>query len=141
MASEVDETKKLIEARDAGYTTFGAGGLMGDSEKVWDVTDESAFTASMAVKVIRVWWMTQSSWERCRNPCKLGDGTDPAKVTADPLLPKSVYDQVIAEAQLVKSSAEAKPVSDHWFFCEVNLDSSTIMVIRDPGSSNQVQLI
>ena len=134
MASEIDDADKLIQASKVGYGTYGAGGFMGDSEKPWDVTGEPAFSASMAVKVIRVGWMTQSSWEICRRyPCKLGDGTDPAKVTADPLLPKPVYDQVIAEAQHVKSSAEDKPFSDHQFFCEVDLDSSRIMVTRGDG--------
>ena len=148
MASEIDDAEKLIQARDAGYTTFGAGGFMGDSEKVWKVTgDGSAFTASMAVKVVGVWFVTTSSCgtaevsEKCPSPCKLGDGTDPAKVTTDALLPPEVYAEVIANAQLVKSSAEAKPVSDHQFFCEVDLDSSRIMVIRDLGSPNQVPLI
>lgn len=138
MASEVDDAEKLIHARDNGYKTFGAGGFMGDSEKVHDVTGETAFSASMAVKVVRVWWITETSCERCPNPCKLGDGADPAKVTADPLLPKPVYDQVIAEAQLVKSSAEAKPVSDYLFFCEVDLASSTIVVTRfDPKTQER----
>jgi hypothetical protein len=138
MASEVDDAEKLILARDNGYKTFGAGGFMGDSEKVHDVTGETAFSASMAVKVVRVWWITETSCERCPNPCKLGDGADPAKVTADPLLPKPVYDQVIAEAQLVKSSAEAKPVSAYLFFCEVDLASSTIVVTRfDPKTQER----
>jgi hypothetical protein len=148
MASEVDDAEKLIQARDASYTTFGAGGFMGDSEKVWKVTDDgSAFTASMAVKVVDVWFVRKSPCgtaevsEKCLSPCKLGDGTELAKVTADALLPKPMYNQVIADAQLVKSSAETKPVSDHQFFCEVDLVSFRITVIRDPGSSNPVQLI
>ena len=75
MASEIDDADKLIEASKAGYGTYGAGGFKGDSEKVWKITgDGSAFTASMAVKAIRVWWITETSWERCRDPCKLGDG-------------------------------------------------------------------
>jgi len=134
MASEIDDADKLIEASKAGYGTYGAGGFMGDSEKVWNVTGDAAFSASMAVKVIRVWWITPTTWERCLNPCKLGDGTDPAKKTADPLLrPKPVYEQVIADAQLVQSSAELKHFSDHHFFCEVDLDSSRIMVTRGDG--------
>jgi hypothetical protein len=133
MASEVDDANKLIQARDAGYTTFGAGGLMGDSEKVWDVTGEADFSASMAGKIVCVWWTTQSSWEICCYPCKLGDGADIAKVTAFSRLPKTMYKQVIDEAQLVKSSAEQKPFSDHQFFCEVDLDRSMITVTRSDG--------
>ena len=133
MASEIDDADKLIEASKAGYGTYGAGGFKGDSEKVWDVNGKPAFSASMAVKAIRVWWMTETSWERCRDPCKLGDGADPAKVTADPLRPKPVYNQVIADAQLVKSSAEKKPFSDNQFFCEVDLASYGIKVTRGDG--------
>lgn len=148
MASEIDNKETLEEAYYAGYSTFGAGGFMGDSEKVWNVnSDGSAFSASMAVKVVGVWFVTKSPCgtaevsEKCLSPCKLGDGSDLAKVTTDGLLPKTMYDEVIAAAQLVKFSAEAKPVSEHWFFCEVDLDSSKIKIIRDPGSSNQVELI
>jgi hypothetical protein len=144
MASEVDDAEKLILARDNGYGAYGAGGFMGDSEKVWKVTDGSAFTASMAVKAIRVWFVTTSSCgtaevsEKCPSPCKLGDGTDTTKVTTDGLLPKTIYAEVIANAQLVKSSAEAKPVSDHQFFCEI---TDRVRVIRDLGSKHQVELI
>jgi hypothetical protein len=147
MASEVDDADKLIAAHADGYKSFGAGGFMGDSEKVWNVTSDPAFSASMAVKVVGVWFVTTSPCgtaevsEKCLSPCKLGDGTELAKVTADALLPKPMYDEVIAAAQLVKSSAETKPVSDHQFFCEVDLVSLRITVIRDPGSSNPVQLI
>jgi hypothetical protein len=130
MASEIDDADKLTEAREKGYATYGAGGFMGDSEKPHNVTGKPAFSASMAVKVIRVWWIIQSSCERCRNPCKLGDSTDTAKVTADSQLLKTDYDQVIADAQLVKSSAEAKPISYHQFYCEVDLAFSNISVTR-----------
>jgi hypothetical protein len=145
MASEIDDADKLMEASKAGYGTYGAGGFMGDSEKVWKVTgDGSAFTASMAVKVVGVWFVTTSScgtaevFEKCPSPCKLGDGTDPAKVTTDALLPKTMYDEVIAAAQLVKSSAENKPVSDHFFFCVI---TDKVTIIRDLGSEHQDELI
>ena len=149
MASEVDEADKLIAARDNGYKSYGTGGFMGDSEKPWTVTSDPAFSASMAVKVVGVWFVTTSTSpcgtakvsEKCPSPCKLGDGTDPAKVTADALLPKPMYNKVIADAQLVKSSAEAEKDSKHWFFCEVDLVSFRIMVICDPGTDRQVELI
>lgn len=147
MASEIDEADKLIAARANGYKTYGAGGFMGDSEKCCDVTGDTAFSASMAVKVVDVWFVTTSPCgtskvsEKCLSPCKLGDGTDPAKVTADALLPKPMYNKVIADAQLVKSSAEAEKDSKHWFFCEVDLVSFRIMVICDPGTDRQVELI
>jgi nicotinic acid phosphoribosyltransferase len=132
-ASEIDEMKTLLEARDIGYKFFGAGGAMGDSEKVWNVTGEKAFSASMAVKIIRMWLLdpTTGSWIRCRSPVKLGDGNDPVKVTADPLLPSEVYQQVIAEAERVKRMAKEKPVSSHLFYCE--LIENQIHVKRDDG--------
>jgi len=144
MASEIDDADKLIKARNAGYTTFGAGGFMGDSEKVCDVTGAPPFTASMAVKPVGAWLMTTSSCgtaeisEKCLSPCKLGDGTDTAKVTADKLLSEEMFKELIAAAQLVKSSAEEKPHSDHQFFCEI---TDRVRVIRDLGTDIQVELI
>jgi nicotinic acid phosphoribosyltransferase len=147
MASEIDDAEKLIQARNNGYKTFGAGGFMGDSTKPWDVNGQivkDRFSLPMAVKVIRVWLRTKSSCgtceicERCLSPCKIGDGTDPAKVTADAILPKPMYDEVITDAQLVKSSAEKKPHSDHLFYCEI---TDKVRVIRDLGTDRQVELI
>jgi hypothetical protein len=146
MASEIDDADKLIQACDAGYDAFGAGAFMGDSERVWDVTGEPPFSASMAVKPVAVCLVTTSPcgtatvFEKCPSPCKLGDGTDTSKVTTDGLLTRNMYDEVIANAQLVKSSAEAKPDSDHWFFCDVDLARLRMTVIRDLGTVNQVEL-
>jgi len=119
-ASEIDELKTLLEAYALGYKFFGAGGALGDSEKVWDVTGEKAFSASMAVKIVRAWLLdpTTSSWVRCRYPVKLGDGTDLAKVTADSLLPTEMFKEVIAEAERVKQMAKENPVSSHLFYFE-----------------------
>ncbi len=132
-ASEIDELKTFLEASALGYKFFGAGGAMGDSEKVWDVTGEKAFSASMAVKIIRMWLLdpTTGSWVRCRSPVKLGDGNDPVKVTTDPLLPHELYQQVIAEAERVKRSAIEKPVSSNLFYCE--LIENQIHIRRDDG--------
>jgi nicotinic acid phosphoribosyltransferase len=132
-ASEIDELKTLLEARDLGYKFFGAGGALGDSEKVWNVTGEKAFSASMAVKIIRMWLLdpTTGSWIRCRSPVKLGDGEDPAKVTADPLLYTDDYQQVIDEAKRVKYWAKKKLVSSHLFYCE--LIENQIHVRHDDG--------
>jgi len=52
MASEIDDTKTLLEAAQLKYPTFGAGGFFGDSEKVWG--DKNASSNSMAVKAVRV---------------------------------------------------------------------------------------
>jgi hypothetical protein len=120
-ASEIDDLDKLLEARDLGYKFFGVGGAMGDSEKVWDVTGEKPFSASMAVKIIRMWLLdpTTGSWVRCRSPVKLGDGEDPAKVTSDPLLRTEVYQQFIADAEKVKRMAKENTVSAYRFYCEI----------------------
>ena len=132
-ASEIDELKSLLEAYSLGYKFFGAGGAMGDSEKVWDVTGEKAFSASMAVKIIRMWLLdpTTGSWVRCLSSVKLGDGEDPVKITADPLLPNEMYQQVIAEAERVKHMAKEKPVSSNLFYCELIGDQ--IHLRRDDG--------
>jgi hypothetical protein len=132
-ASEIDEMKTLLEARDLGYKFFGAGGAMGDSEKVWDVTGEKAFSASMAVKIIRMWLLDPitRSWIRCRYPVKLGDGTDLVKVTADPLLPFDMFKQLIAEAERVKQMAKENPVSSYLFYCEFH--ENRIQIRRSDG--------
>lgn len=128
-ASEIDTMSSLVEARDKGYTFFGAGGAMGDSEKVWDVTGQELFSASMAAKIVRIWkFNSQSkSWLICRNPVKLGDGSDVAKVTADPLLSAEEYQKVISNAQIVKQFAKKKPVSDSNLFF-VNLPNGNIRI-------------
>jgi hypothetical protein len=51
MASEIDNTEKLLKAKQLGYTTFGAGGFNGDSAKVWN---PSLSSPSMAVKAVNV---------------------------------------------------------------------------------------
>ena len=45
MASEIDDKDSLQSAYSLGYKTYGTGGFMGDSEKVWPVT-ETKFSAS-----------------------------------------------------------------------------------------------
>jgi len=133
-ASEIDEMKTFLEAREFGYKFFGAGGAMGDSEKFRDVTGcIKPFSASMAVKIIRMWLLdlTTDSWIRCRSPVKLGDGNDPVKVTADPLLHSDDYQRVIAEAERVKHMAKEKPVSSNLFYCELIGDQ--IHLRRDDG--------
>ncbi len=51
MASEIDDSKTLLEAAHNGYKYFGAGGFFGDSEKVWG---KKVPSNSMAVKAVRV---------------------------------------------------------------------------------------
>ena len=52
MASEIENLKSVEDAKNNGYTTFGAGGFFGDSAKVW--THPEAHSNSMAAKAIRV---------------------------------------------------------------------------------------
>jgi nicotinic acid phosphoribosyltransferase len=132
-ASEIDDLKTLLEAYALGYKFFGAGGAMGDSEKVWDVTGEKAFSASMAVKIIRAWLLDPAtgSWVRCRYPVKLGDGTDLAKVTADSLLPTEMFKELIAEAERVKRMAKENPRSSYLFYCEFH--ENRIQIRRSDG--------
>jgi nicotinic acid phosphoribosyltransferase len=141
-ASEIDDLKTLLEANSLGYKFFGAGGALGDSEKVWDVTGEKAFSASMAVKIIRMWLLdpTTGSWVLCRYPVKLGDGEDLAKVTADTLLPIEVFQQVIAEAERVKQMAKENPVSAYHFRCEIFGNQITVTRVTRVTGDEGVQL-
>jgi hypothetical protein len=50
MASEIDDKDSLSAAHTLGYKTYGTGGFMGDSEKVWPVT-ETKFSASTFLHV------------------------------------------------------------------------------------------
>ena len=52
MASEIDTTSTLLMAANLQYSSFGAGGFFGDSEKVW--SDKFIPSNSMAAKAIRV---------------------------------------------------------------------------------------
>jgi hypothetical protein len=51
MASEIDDSRTLLEAAHNGYKYFGAGGFFGDAEKVWG---KKVPSNSMAVKAIRL---------------------------------------------------------------------------------------
>ena len=80
---------------------------MGDSEKVWPVT-QSKFSASMAVKAVRVW----VDDARCQHgPIKLGDAADNVKITGDTLLEQNEFFDMISRAaenrDFVKSSVQS----------------------------------
>jgi len=101
MASEIDDKDSLQSAYSLGYKTYGTGGFMGDSEKVWPVT-ETKFSASMAVKAVRVYVEDQ----RCNyGPIKLGDAVDTVKVTGDTLLPAEDFAAMVQSAVAVKDAA------------------------------------
>ena len=105
MASEIDCSEDLVEAGIQGFTTFGAGGFMGDSEKVWKVTADK-FSASMAVKAVRVFVNGKKTEVQ---PVKLGDGEDNVKVTCDTMLPLREYLKVVEHAQGIKNTAIQHP--------------------------------
>ena len=105
MASEIDTKEDLVAAAGEGYASFGAGGFMGDSEKVWDVNTDK-LSASMAVKVVRVF----VNGERTAvHPVKLGDGEDDCKVTCDAVLPFKEYTKLVENAKCVKNAALEAP--------------------------------
>lgn len=99
MASEISSCDDLMVAYKEGFKTFGAGGFMGDSEKVWNVR-EKKFEASMAVKAVRVY----VNGERTRvQPVKLGDGI--GKATCDETLVKEAKNAILENANAVKQAA------------------------------------
>ena len=105
MASEIDTKEDLVAAAGEGYASFGAGGFMGDSEKVWDVNTDK-LSASMAVKVVRVF----VNGERTAvQPVKLGDGEDNGKVTCDAVLRFQEYAKIVEDAKCVKNAALEAP--------------------------------
>jgi len=102
MASEISSRADLMKAKDEGYTSFGAGGFMGDSEIVWRVTTGSdKFGVSMAVKPARVY---VNGVRTTVQPVKLGDG-DSGKATCDTTLPKEIQESILGNANRVKQSA------------------------------------
>jgi hypothetical protein len=105
MASEIDTKEDLLEAATHGYASFGAGGFMGDSEKVWNVNIDK-LSASMAVKVVRVF---VDGARTAVQPVKLGDGEDDTKVTCDAVLPVREYRKIVEDAKSVKNAATVQP--------------------------------
>ena len=100
MASEIDKLSDFNQAQTLGYGLSGVGGALGDSEKVWNVTGGRSFTASMAVKAIRVFF--NGNLYDYSYPVKTGDGHDVAKVTGDTTLPVNKYIEIIEKANHTK---------------------------------------
>mmetsp|Transcript_112762 Transcript_112762/g.318766 ORF Transcript_112762/g.318766 Transcript_112762/m.318766 type:complete len:582 (-) Transcript_112762:209-1954(-) len=103
MASEIEVAANLIEARDSGYTLFGAGGFFGDSEKAWSKDGKNL---SMAIKVLRVYTGEQRSKHE---PVKTGDpdGSGEGKFEADGLLSPDAL-QAVQERTKKMVAAELK---------------------------------
>jgi nicotinic acid phosphoribosyltransferase len=100
MASEIDDYDTMTQAHSLGYGVYGAGGFFGDSEKAWPTT-ETKFSASMAVKAVRVF---VGSVEQ-PSPLKLGDSENPLKITADTSMDSGEYSRLISDAVLFKQTA------------------------------------
>lgn len=101
MASEISSCGNLLEARNAGCASFGAGGFMGDSE-VWEVTTgTNKFSVSMAVKPVRVYVNGMRTTDQ---PVKLGDG-DSGKATCDTTLSKKDQETILENANRIKQAA------------------------------------
>lgn len=105
MASEIDSIDALVIACIEGYATFGAGGFMGDSEKVWKINTD-LFEASMAVKVVRVWVDGKRTEVQ---PVKLGDGDDDVKATCDTTLSREEQKIILDNAKTIKQAAKDVP--------------------------------
>jgi len=131
MASEIDTTDTLLEASELGYSTFGAGGFFGDSEKVWG--DKNAPSNSMAVKAVRVMYQAEPGRDYSPihymkvvagtpnvigYPVKVGDPSSfdkpelgEGKLSLDKNLPEAELAPIKAYANRVRVSAQ-EPLPD-----------------------------
>lgn len=101
MASEIDDSYTMIKAGRLGYKLYGSGGYLGgDSEKAWPTTDIK-FSASMAVKAVRVFVGSK----REPFPIKLGDSENPLKITADTSMDSDEYSKLVSDRILFKQTA------------------------------------
>ena len=123
MASEIDTSNTLLEAAHLKYTTFGAGGFFGDSEKVWGKPDTPS--NSMAVKAVRVIrnntegindgeiaYMKTDGDNIIGYPVKIGDPEDrtkpelkAGKLSLDKNLDDATYAAIKIYAETVRKSA------------------------------------
>jgi hypothetical protein len=136
MASEIDDTEKLLEAAQLDYATFGAGGFFGDAEKVWG--NPKASSNSMAVKAVRVKYVADTERDYSTigymrrvgdvvvgfptkvmgYPVKIGDQEDfdhprlaEGKLSLDKNLPIAELAPIKAYAELVRVSAQNRAVA------------------------------
>lgn len=124
MASEISKREDLEIARDEGYTTFGTGGFMGDSETAWPVTTDP-FSVSMAVKAVRVY---VDGVRTAVQPVKLGDGE--GKATCDTTLPKEEQETILSNAYLVKQAAIDLPYGRTTMSVNESFDCSFGIVVE-----------
>ncbi|CAE7437387.1 unnamed protein product [Symbiodinium natans] len=108
MASEVEVPQNLLDASALGYTTFGAGGFFGDSEKAWD---KNGSNISMAIKVLVV----HVNGERTAvDPVKTGDPSKggEGKFEADGLMSVERLDALKARTKLMQEAEAKLPVAE-----------------------------
>jgi len=125
MASEIDDMESMNTAHSLGYKTYGTGGFMGDSEKVWPTTDVR-FSASMAVKAVRVFvgHVLQQKF-----PVKLGDSNDTLKITGDTSMASEFYVKMIQDAVRVKQTAIQMVQSG----CLVSHNQPVLLINQETG--------
>lgn len=124
MASEIDDKGSMKLAHSLGYGTYGTGGYMGDSEKVWLTTDVN-FSASMAVKAVRVFVGPVQQ----ESPIKLGDGDDTLKITGDTSMKPESYLKMIKDAVEVKQTAIQMVQSN----CLVSNNQPVLLINQETG--------
>lgn len=103
MASEVEVPGNLMDASALGYSTFGAGGFFGDSEKAWS---KDGSNISMAIKVLVVHVNGQRT---AIDPVKTGDPSTggEGKFEADGLMDPSRLEALKARTRVMQE-AEGK---------------------------------
>jgi nicotinic acid phosphoribosyltransferase len=124
MASEIDDKGSMKCAHSLGYGTYGTGGYMGDSEKAWSTT-ETKFSASMAVKAVRVF----VGLVKQKSPIKLGDSNDTLKTTGDTSMEPPDYLEMIQDADKVKQTA----IQMVQLGCLVSHNQPFLWIIQETG--------
>jgi len=120
MASEIDNIPDFKEAQRLGYGLAGVGGALGDSEKAWNTTGGRKFTASMAVKAVRVFFdgkLNENSY-----PVKTGDG-GAVKVTADTTLDVEKYKSYVDKANKVREDNQ---------YLDIELKTPHVKLVYNP---------
>jgi hypothetical protein len=89
----------IAPAKRALYTSFGAGGFFGDSEKAWDNEKQNI---SMAVKAVRI---KIDGVPTKVKPLKLGDSNNAGKLEVDGRLSKKDSEIAIDRAVVIRDYA------------------------------------
>mmetsp|Transcript_40371 Transcript_40371/g.72494 ORF Transcript_40371/g.72494 Transcript_40371/m.72494 type:complete len:569 (+) Transcript_40371:85-1791(+) len=108
MASEIEVAQNLLDAKANGYSTFGAGGFFGDSEKAWN---ETGSNISMAIKVLCVYVAQERT---AVDPVKTGDptGGGEGKFEADGLISPERLSNLKSRVQRLQKAEAALSSED-----------------------------